>query len=243
MSRLFYHLNPDTLTLDTSVVDAKPGRVLLANSPFFSGGGGQLPDQGVLRSNAGEVVVKGFESFGGRLWVLLADDVELSGAVQAAVDPDFRQMMRELHTGSHLLNAFVYQTFDRALVTGVQLNSDGTARMDFDLPEVDNDKLRALDDPINDAILQDLLVSDSYISMDDAIDEHGLIRTRSVAPPPTLDGKIRIVEIAGLDRQACGGTHLVSTGRCRRMRILKIDNKGRHNRRVKIGLVGLAPGT
>jgi misacylated tRNA(Ala) deacylase len=115
--------------------------------------------------------------------------------------------------------------------------------MDFDLPDADNDRLRLLDAPINDAIRQDLAVGDSYVPMDDAIDEPGLIRTRSVAPPPTLDGKIRIVEITGLDRQACGGTHLASTGRSRLVRLLKIDNKGCHNRRVKIGLVGLAPGT
>ena len=63
----------------------------------------------------------------------------------------------------------------------------------------------------------------------------GLIRSRSVAPPPTPDGKIRIVEIAGLDRQACGGTHLASTGGSAPIRILKIDNKGRHNRRIRFG--------
>jgi misacylated tRNA(Ala) deacylase len=64
----------------------------------------------------------------------------------------------------------------------------------------------------------------------------GLIRSRSVAPPPTPDGKIRIVEIVGLDRQACGGTHLASTGGSVPIRILKIDNKGRHNRRIRFGL-------
>jgi len=63
-----------------------------------------------------------------------------------------------------------------------------------------------------------------------------LIRSRSVAPPPTPDGRIRIVEITGLDRQACGGTHLASTGGSPPIRILKIDNKGRHNRRIRIGL-------
>jgi misacylated tRNA(Ala) deacylase len=243
MSRLFYHEHPDALTLETSVADAQPGRIVLAESPFFAGGGGQLPDKGVIRWNGGEIAVKGFEPQGGRTWILLGENVELSGAVEAAVDPDFRQMMRELHTDTHLLNAFVYQQFNGALVTGVQMNGDGTARMDFDLPDADSEKLRALDGPINDAIRQDLYVGDSYIPMDDAIDEPGLIRTRSVAPPPTLDGKIRIVEIAGLDRQACGGTHLVSTGRSRLVRVLKLDNKGRHNRRVKIGLVGVAPGT
>jgi misacylated tRNA(Ala) deacylase len=59
-----------------------------------------------------------------------------------------------------------------------------------------------------------------------------------VAPPPDHEGLIRIVEIVGLDRQACGGTHLASTGLSRPIRILKIDNKGRHNRRVRIGLAG-----
>jgi len=66
--------------------------------------------------------------------------------------------------------------------------------------------------------------------------ETGLFRSRSVAPPPSTDGTVRIVEIVGLDRQACGGTRLGSTGRSRPIRILKIDNKGRHNRRVKYGL-------
>ncbi|MGY3444743.1 MULTISPECIES: alanyl-tRNA editing protein [unclassified Bradyrhizobium] len=243
MSRFFYHEHPDTLTLETCVIRAEPGRVMLAELPFFTGGGGQLPDKGSIRWNGGEAAVTGFEpSSGGGIWILLANPVEPSGSVEAVVDPEFRQMMRELHTGTHLLNAIVYQQFNGALVTGVQMNPDGTARMDFDLPDADNERLRALDGPINDAIRQDLAVSDSYMPIDDAIDQHGLIRTRSVAPPPTLDGKIRIVEIAGLDRQACGGTHLPSTGGSRLVRVLKIDNKGRHNRRVKIGLVGLAPG-
>jgi misacylated tRNA(Ala) deacylase len=60
-----------------------------------------------------------------------------------------------------------------------------------------------------------------------------------VAPPPSAEGLVRIVEIAGLDRQACGGTHLGSTGASRPIRILKIENKGRSNRRVRIGLQGL----
>ena len=72
--------------------------------------------------------------------------------------------------------------------------------------------------------------------MDDAVHTHGLVRNRSVAPPPDAEGLVRIVEIVGLDRQACGGTHLASTARSRPIRILKIDNKGRHNRRVRIGL-------
>ena len=145
-------------------------------------------------------------------------------------------MMRQLHTDTHILNALVFQSFDGALVTGVQMAEDGTARMDFDVPGADNDRLRALEGPINDLIRQDIPVHFAYVPMREAQAEHGLIRSRSVAPPPTPDGKIRIVEIVGLDRQACGGTHLASTGGSPPVRILKIDNKGRHNRRVRIAL-------
>jgi len=102
--------------------------------------------------------------------------------------------------------------------------------------DADNDRLRALEPEINDVIRQDLPLRYAYVPEADAVAERGLIRNRSVAPPPASDGTVRIVEIVGLDRQACGGTHLASTGASRPIRILKIDNKGRHNRRIRIGL-------
>jgi len=238
MSRYFCHEHPDLLVVQTRVVDARPGAVVLEQTPFHPGGGGQLVDRGLLRWHDGEVQVTGIESVGGRHWHLLAHPVEISGAVEAAVDPGFRAMMTELHTDTHILNALVFRHFDGALVTGAQLNADGTARMDFDLPDADNDRLRALEPEINDVIRQDLPVRYAYVPEAEALAERGLIRNRSVAPPPGDDGMVRIVEIVGLDRQACGGTHLPSTACSPELRILKIDNKGRHNRRVKIGLIG-----
>jgi misacylated tRNA(Ala) deacylase len=238
-TRSFYHEHPDTLVLETEVIDARPGRVLLARSPFYPGGGGQLADRGVLRWEAGESAVLGFEPSELGLWHLLADEVEPAGRVEAAVDVRFRQVMRELHTASHVLNALIFRHFDGALVTGVQMQEDGSARMDFDLPDADNDRLRALEPELNDVIRQDLHVGDCYVTLEEARAHHGLIRSRSVAPPPTPDGMVRIVEIAGLDRQACGGTHLASTASSHPLRVLKVDNKGRHNRRVRIALAGL----
>jgi misacylated tRNA(Ala) deacylase len=194
----------------------------------------------VVRWHGGEVRVVGLEAAGGQLWLVLAAPVEISGPVEAAVDPQFRKLMSQLHTGTHVLNALVFQAFQGALVTGAQLNADGTARMDFDLPDAHNDRLRSpLEAAINDVIRQDLPVCSAYVPAGDAAAELGVIRNRSVAPPPDADGLVRVVEILGLDRQAYGGTHLASTGRSRPIRILKIDNKGRHNRRVYIGLVGV----
>jgi len=236
MSHYFCHDHPETLTLENEVLEAHPGKVVLAQSPFYPGGGGQPADRGVLRWEHGEAAVTGFEYANGKLWHLLAGSAEPSGTVEAVVDPGFRRTMRRLHTDTHILNALIYQAFDGALVTGVQMYEDGTARMDFDVPGADNDRIRALEAPINDIIAQDVALSFGYVPLEEAQAQHGLIRSRSVAPPPTSDGLIRIVEIVGLDRQACGGTHLTGTGGSPPIRILKIDNKGRHNRRVRIGL-------
>ncbi len=238
MARAFYHEHPETLVLETEILVARPGRVLLARSPFYPGGGGQLADRGRLAWSGGTLAVAGLEPAGGVYWHVLEDpDAELAGSVRAEVDPAFRAMMRALHTGTHILNALVFQQFDGALVTGAQLGADQTARLDFDVPDADNERLRALEGPINEVIRQNLAVRDDYVPLAAAYEVAGLIRSKSVTPPPTPDGKIRIVEIVGLDRQACGGTHLAATGESRPVRILKVENKGRHNRRVRIGLV------
>ncbi len=240
MAEGFYHRHPETFAVETTVVDARPGRIRLAESPFYPGGGGQLADRGHVGWQGGRLAVTGIEAEDDQPWLLLSDPAaELSGTVQAEVDAGFRQMMREMHTGTHILNALVFQAFDGALVTSAQMNDDGTARMDFDVPEADNDRLRALEGPLNDIVRQDLPVRIEAVPFEAARAQPGLIRSKSVAPPPTADGRVRIVEIVGLDRQACGGTHLASTGRSRPLRILKIENKGRHNRRIRIGLADM----
>jgi misacylated tRNA(Ala) deacylase len=240
MANYFCLDHPETYSHRTQVLDAKPGSVLLAETPFYPGGGGQLPDRGIIEWSHGEVAVSGFEIQDGRIWHLLDEPVELPGAeVMAQVDHGFRRLMRQLHTDLHIVNALVYRDFDGALVTGVQMSGDGTARIDFDLVEADNDRLRAIESEINDVIRKDLAVRQSHVPQDAAFNEPGLIRSRSVAPPPSPDGLVRIVEIVGLDRQACGGTHLSSTGESPPVRILKIENKGRHNRRLRIGLAEL----
>jgi misacylated tRNA(Ala) deacylase len=236
MARYFCHQHPDLLNLETTVLNSRPGAVLLRRSPFHPGGGGQLADRGWLCWAGGEVVVTGFEVSQSGIWHLLADPLELSGDVEVTVEPRFRAMMSQLHSATHILNALVYRHFNGALVTGAQMNEDGTARMDFDLPDAANDRLRALEPEINDAIRRDIPIDYSEMALADAQLVSGLIRSRSVAPPPTPDGMIRIVEILDLDRQACGGTHVASTGACQKIRILKVDNKGRHNRRLRIAL-------
>lgn len=237
MARLLCQEQPDLLDLETAILDARPGAVLLARSPFFPGGGGQLADRGTLAWQGGEVAVTGLAADRRGFWHELAEPVEPAGTVVLRVDPAFRGLMSELHTLAHIVNRLVYDAFGGALLTGAQLSADATFRVDFDLPGADNDRLRALDPAIADVIRRDLAVGAHWMVYDDAKAIPGMFRSKAVAPPPQEDGTVRIVEIAGLDRQACGGTHLASTGRSRGARILKIENKGRHNRRVRVGLL------
>jgi misacylated tRNA(Ala) deacylase len=236
-TRPLCHDAPDLLEFEAAVVDTRPGMVLLTRSAFYPGGGGQPVDRGVLRWVGGEVRIQRLEAEGDALWHVLADPVVVEGTVLGLVDAVFRRQMCQLHTDLHIVNALAFQAFDGALVTGAQIGEDGTARLDLDLPGADNDRVRALEPAINDAIRQDLAVRQAYVPAAVAASERGLLRSRSVTPPTQGDGTIRVIEIAGLDRQACGGTHLASTGQSPPVRILKVESKGRHNRRIRIGLV------
>jgi misacylated tRNA(Ala) deacylase len=92
----------------------------------------------MLHWRNGKTSIAGFSQERDGLWVALAEDVEVAGSVLAVADVPFRQLMRELHTDLHIMNALVFRHFSGALVTGVQMNEDGTARIDFDLPDADN---------------------------------------------------------------------------------------------------------
>ena len=234
MSVYLCHSEPDLYEHDAEVIDARPGAVLLSRSAFHPGGGGQVCDVGTLEHAGGVLAVTEIERDGDDWWHLLSDPAaELSGAVRLRIDEAHRQRVAQLHTDSHVLNALVFNAFAGALVTGAQINGDGTGRMDFDLPDVDNDTLRALEPAVNDIIRQSVTVQQDYVPAAEAETTPGLIRSLSVAPPPTPDGRLRVIDIAGIDRQACGGTHLANTGISSPFRIVKVENKGRRNRRVR----------
>jgi misacylated tRNA(Ala) deacylase len=228
------HEQPDLYAHDATVIAFRPGAVALDRSAFHPGGGGQVSDVGTIEWSHGRALVTHVEHDGDTWWHVLGDPAATpTGSVQVTIDADHRRRVASLHTMSHVLNALVFDEFAGALVTGAQINGDGTGRMDFDLPDVDNDRVRALEAPVNDVIARGLTVQAVYVDATEAQRVDGLVRSMSVAPPPTPDGRLRLIDIAGLDRQACGGTHLSNTAQSQAIRITKIENKGRHNRRVR----------
>jgi misacylated tRNA(Ala) deacylase len=231
-----YHEQPDVLEFDTQVIDSRPGAIVLERSLLHPGGGGQVSDLARLHHSTGRVDIVGVSLEAGRYWHVLASPADVAGEVHVEIDALHRARVAQLHTDTHILNALVFRYFDGALVTGAQIAADGTARMDFDLPEVDNEALRRLEPELNSVIQAAMPVRVSYVTTAEAAATPGLIRSAAVAPPPTPDGHIRVIEIEGLDRQACGGTHLRNTGESAPVRITKVENKGRHNRRIRLQL-------
>ena len=236
MSRYFCHQHPDVLVVETRVVEARPGAVLLAESPFHPGGGGQLADRGLLRWSGGELRLTGIEASDGRYWHRFEESVEISGTVQAAVDAEFRSMMAQLHTDTHVLNALVFQRFQGALVTGAQLNDDGTARMDFDLPEVPPGFKEQVAEAVNAEIAADRAIQVRTLPRAEAFQIPDIIRTATNLLPESV-AEVRLVDITGLDVQADGGTHVASTAMIGRMEVVKMENKGRGFRRLRVRVI------
>lgn len=229
------HEQPDLLNFEAEIIETQPGAVLLSRSALHPGGGGQVCDVAIMEHSGGITAITGVRPEGDRYWHLLDDSqAVISGPVSVRIDAERRSRVSQLHTDTHLLNALIFDRYAGALVTGAQINADGTARMDFDLPEVDNDELRRVEPALNDLIASAIEVRAVYVPASEAETTPGLIRSLSVAPPPTPDGMLRIIEIAGVDRQACGGTHLANTGQSRPVQITKIENKGRRNRRIRL---------
>ncbi len=234
-SQPLYQTDAHLLVRESQPLDARPGAVLLDQCIAFPGGGGQLPDRATLTWRHGEAAITAVTPDPSGWWHLFESEDEPDGSVQVSVDAGFRHLMCELHTLAHIANSVVFRAFDGALLTGAQLSGDGTFRLDFDLTGSDAERLRALAGPVNDVVREDLPIRAFLMPWDEANSVPGLFRSKAVSPPRQDDGTVRIVEIGDIDRQGCGGTHLASTGGARPVRVLKVDNKGRQNRRVKFG--------
>src|SRR3546814_8838019 len=126
----------------------------------------------------------------------------------------------------HLLCAVV--TGD---VTGGQIGA-AKGRLDFNLPDTPLDQ-EAIAAELNRLIAEDHPVAPRWISDAELAAQPGLVRTMSVKPP-SGGGRVRLLDIAGVDLQPCGGTHVQRTGEIGRVRVGKIENKGRQNRRINI---------
>jgi misacylated tRNA(Ala) deacylase len=208
--------------------------IVLDRSAFYPGGGGQPPDHGVLLWQGVQTRIIGTRK-GDDLFLLPApgDPVPAVGAaVKGALDDERRSTLMRTHSGLHVLCGTVFRDFG-ALVTGGNMEP-GEARMDFNLPDVPAGFKQSLEDAVNAEIEADRPIEVRLLPREQALAIPDVIRTQARVPPETE--QMRIVDIVGLDAQADGGTHVASTRQIGRVQVVKVENKGRQNRRVRIRL-------
>ncbi|WP_282609361.1 alanyl-tRNA editing protein [Pelagibius sp. Alg239-R121] len=221
---------------EATVVSVGEEGVRLDRTVFYPMGGGQPGDSGRLKTASGEEIrvvdARKGENHEDVVHILEPDAVspEIGSKVTAEVDWDRRYRLMRMHSCLHLLCAVV--TGD---VTGGQIGEE-KSRLDFNLPDTQLDK-EALASELNRLITENHSVAERWITDEELAASPDLVRTMSVKPP-SGSGKVRLLDIAGVDLQPCGGTHIRETGEIGRVRIGKIENKGRQNRRINIHFDG-----
>jgi misacylated tRNA(Ala) deacylase len=154
--------------------------------------------------------------------------------VVGAVEDERRTRLMRTHSGLHVLCGVVFRDFG-ALVTGNSMEP-GEARMDFNLPEVPPDFKSRIEELVNAEVAADRSVATRVLPRTEALALPDIIRTQSNLIPPD-EQEVRIVDIVGLDVQADGGTHVASTAQIGKVQVVKVESKGRANRRVRVRLV------
>jgi misacylated tRNA(Ala) deacylase len=227
-------IDPSLREWECTVLSADPDSgIVLDRSAFYPGGGGQPPDHGVLLWQGVETRIVGTRK-GDDLYLLPAQDDPLpppGTAVTGAVADERRSLLMRTHSGLHVLCGVVFRDFG-ALVTGGNMEP-GEARMDFNLPEVPPDFKARLEEVVNAEVTADRRVDVRVLPRGEALALPDIIRTQSNLIPAD-EQEIRIVDIVGLDVQADGGTHVASTKQIGRVQVVKVESKGKANRRVRV---------
>ena len=208
------------------------GGIILDRTVFYPTGGGQPGDSGILRSSGNDMMIATtvYDRETGEIVHVPSENQvlpDVGSMVTAALDWDRRYLHMRMHTGLHLLCASV-----PCGVTGGQIGA-AKSRLDFDIGDMTlnkeeiTQKINAFSDKNHD-------VSFYWITDQEMDDNPELVRTMSVAPP-RKGGRVRLLKVGdGVVLQPCGGTHVKNTSEIGALRVSKIENKGRRNRRVNI---------
>src|SRR6202012_4972110 len=234
-----HRLELDDQTLrewDAQVLAATPEGIVLDRSAFYPGGGGQPPDHGVLLWGGVQTRVTDARKTGDDVYLVAAegDPVPVPGTtVRGALEDDRRTSLMRTHSGLHVLCGVVFRDFG-ALVTGGNMEPL-SARMDFNLPELPAGFRDAVEAACNAEIGADRPIDVRTLPRDEAFALPDIIRTATNLVPPAVK-EVRIVDIVGLDQQADGGTHVASTAAVGRISVVKVENKGKGFRRLRIAI-------
>ncbi len=221
---------------DATVLATGPDGIVLDRSAFYPGGGGQPPDRGVLLWGGVQTRIEGVRKTPDDLYLLPAEGDPLpppGTAVRGALDDERRSALMRTHSALHLLNGVVYRDFGLLVTSAGMEPLEG--RMDFDLPQVPEGFRDRVQEACHAEIAADRQIVVRSMPRDDAFAIEQVARAARDLVPPDL-AEVRIVDIVGLDVEADGGTHVASTKQIGGLEIVKVENKGKGFRRLRIRL-------
>jgi misacylated tRNA(Ala) deacylase len=231
--RLFLD-QPTLVSTSATVIASLPEGVVLDRTVFYARSGGQPGDRGVLRWDGGEMAVsEAVKAEGDAILHLAPQDAPrpaVGSVVEAEIDWQRRHAHMRMHTALHLLCSLI----KGASVTGGSVGAE-KSRLDFDLAQ--SPPKEAIEAGLNGLIAADYPVRSEWVDESILDSNPELVRTLSVQPPRGT-GRLRLVRIGAgdtlVDLQPCGGTHVARTGEIGPIRVQKIENKGKQNRRISL---------
>lgn len=226
MTQLLYREDAYLRACEATVMAVRDNAVELDRTVFYPMGGGQLGDTGTI---SGLRVVDTRKGDGDAVLHLLEPGAAMPAVgtrVEAAIDWDRRHRLMRYHTALHLVGAVV-----KAPVTGGRIGED-KSHLDFDI-EMDKLVKEAIEEGVNALVRAGHGTRASWITDAELDARPELVRTMSVAPPRG-SGRIRLLDIPGVDLQACGGTHVANTAEIGPLAVTRIRSEGKRNKRVTV---------
>jgi misacylated tRNA(Ala) deacylase len=221
---------------DATVLAATDEGIVLDRSAFFPGGGGQPPDEGVLVWGGVHTRIAGARKTGDDVYLqpVEGDPVPPAGtSVRGALDDARRTALMRTHSALHLLNGVVFRDYRLPVTSADMKPLEG--RLDFDLAEVPEGFKERVEAACNAEIDADRAIEVREVPAAEAFAiEQVAVAARDLLP--TRLEQVRLVDIVGLDVEADGGTHVASTALIRGLEIVKIENKGKGFRRLRLRL-------
>lgn len=213
------------------VTDVRELAVALDRTAMYPTGGGQPHDTGQMNG----VRVIDVKKEGSMVWHTLDGPLPSVGdSVNVTIDWERRHALMRTHTALHVLCGVIWNEW-RVPVTGGNMEPL-SARMDFEFDPLPEGFAAKVEQLVNTAIATDYPIAVSFLPRDTAVADQDLIRTKVIMIPESVS-EIRVVDIVGLDKQADGGTHVRSTAEVGRIKVLKTENKGKGNKRIRLEII------
>ena len=221
--------DPYLKEFNAKILNINLNQITLDQTVFYARSGGQPGDVGQLTTNGNTInIIDTIKDQENNIIHIAENNIELAigEKIQGTINWDKRYKHMRMHSALHLLCSVI--PLD---VTGGQIGYD-KSRLDFNAQDYKIEK-EEIEYKINSLVKEDHEISYQWITNDELEQQPELVRTMS-AQPPKIKGKVRLVKISNVDLQPCGGTHVKSTAEIGEIKIVKIENKGKMNRRVNL---------